>query len=417
MNNWIKFILALLFLITILGCLSIWYLNSGSKGPDNSVWQSYIGRDTTVGILPDKYANYFTYTLARTDQNIGYRIKGEFPDTRYFSFNVYSLGDNTTQGSLVDYQIAPDSALPNPFLADADSMAVGKNYTVHIIPKRYASQNFSNQLPFKDDVKLLAIVIRLYDYNKDDFGGVDFPTVEAFSLKENAEIVEMEPARLPKALNLRWIVRRRSLPKMVERLGLLYNTENKESMDGPRTDKEYVSLPFHAIDTKGFIENNDNRYLLSAITKEEDEVFVFKFKAPSFTTGPSDLKLSDVRYWSFNLGNEASYNFNAIKDEEAIVDADGYVNIVLAEKDKEIEQLTADLHYNFLEWNMPWKKAFILFRHMLANQNFEAQIDDVTPIGTNTVDYKKTEAQLFIGDYAPQGIRMSKENFLVEYGM
>jgi len=377
MNNWIKFILALLLLIFIFGCLSIWYLNSGSKGPDNTVWQSYIGRDTTVGILPDKYANYFTYTLARTDQNIAYRIKGEFPDTRYFSFNVYSLGDNTTQGSLVDYQIETDSGLPNPFLVDADSMAVGKNYTVHIVPKK----------------------------------------LEALSLKDSADLVEMQPARLPKALNLRWIVRRQSLPKMVERLGLLYNTENKESMDGPHTDQEYVSLPFHAIDTKGFIENNDNRYLLSAITKEEDEVYVFKFKAPSFTTGPSDLKLSDVRYWSFNLGNEASYNFNAIKDEEAILDADGYVNIVLAEKDKEIEQLTADLHYNFLEWNMPWKKAFILFRHMLANQNFEAQIDDVKPIGTNTVDYKETEAQLFIGDYAPQGIRMSKENFLEEYGM
>jgi len=415
MGRWIKFLLGLILLFLLFGLLTIQYLNSGSKGPDNSVWESYIGRDTTVGILPDQYANYFTYTLARTKENIGFRIKGEFPDARYFSFNVYSLGDNVTQGSLVDYQIKTDSGHPNPFLAASDSMAVGKNYTVHIIPKKYANQQLSNLLPFRDDVKLLAIVIRLYDYNTDDFGGVEFPTVEAFSLAETTENINFQAARLPKALNLRWIVRRRSLPKMIERLSILYDTENKLSMDGPLSEKHYYSTPFHAIDAKGFIENNDNRYLLSAITKEENEVFVFRFRAPSFTTGPANINQSDVRYWSFNLGNSESYNFNALKDEDAKLDADGYVNIVLAEKDIDIEALTEKLNYNFLEWNMPWKKALILFRHMLANQDFEAQIDDVTPIGPNTKDFQKSEAQLFIGDYAPQGIRMSKEDFLIEY--
>lgn len=415
MNNWIKVLIGVLLLAVLLGCFSIWYLNSGNKEPDNTVWESYIGRDTTVGILPDKYANYYTYTLARTNDNLGFRIKGEFPDTRYFSFNVYSLGDNATQGSLVDYQITTDSGKPNPFVVDADSIEVGSQFTVHIMPEKHKHKPLANLLAFRDDVKLLVVVMRLYDYNVDDFGGVEFPTVEAFSLKENNEDISLNPTRLPKALNLRWIVRRKSLPKMVERLSLLYKTENKVSIDGPRTDKQYYSLPFHAIDTKGFIENNDNRYLLSAITKEEDEIFVFRFKAPTFTTGPENLNQSDVRYWSFNLGNAASYNFNALKDEDAVLDSDGFVNIVLSEKDGDIEKLVEDLGYNFLEWNMPWKKALILFRHMLARQEFEAQIDDITPIGTRTVDFQQTESQLFIGDYAPQGIRMSKTDFINEY--
>jgi len=102
------------FLAFILLLIVGWFvvdrqLNNGSLEPDNTVWTSFIGRDTTVGILPDQYANYFTYTIARTKKNVGFRIKGEFPTTRYFSFNVYSLGDNTTQGSLVDYQIKTDS--------------------------------------------------------------------------------------------------------------------------------------------------------------------------------------------------------------------------------------------------------------------------------------------------------------------
>ena len=383
--------------------------------PDNTVWESYIGRDTTVGILPDQYANYFTYTLARTKNNMGFRIKGKFPDTRYFSFNVYSLGDNATQGSLVDYQIETDSGKPNSFIADKDSIEVDENFTVHILPSQYARTDLPNVLPFRDDTKLLTMVIRLYDYNEDDFGGVEFPTVEAFAITDNKNDVTFKPARLPRGLNLRGIVRRRSLPGMIKRLSLLYKTENTVALDGPRSDKQYYSLPFHAIDTRGYIENNDNRYLLAGITKKEGEVYVFRFKSPSYTTGPEDINQTNVRYWSFNLGNAATYNFNALKDEDALLDEDGYVHIVLASRDEDVEERTREKGFNFLEWNMPHKKALILFRHMLANPDFEAQIDNVPPIGEEMTDFKPFEGYIHMGDYAPAGIRMSKEDFLMEF--
>ena len=410
-------IIGIMALLTLGWFLTVNYLNSGSLEADNGVWESYIGRDTTVGILPDKFANYFTYTLARTNKNTGFRIKGSFPDARYFSFNVYGLGDNTTQGSLVDYQIQTDSGKPNPFLADKDSVEVGDNFTVHIIPAKYKNQKLPNLLAFRDNVKLLTIVIRLYDYNIDDFGGVEFPTVEAFALNEEKDITELKPVRLPKGLNLRWIVRKRSLPGMVKRLSFIYQTENTVPLDAPRSKRKYFSLPFHAIDTRGYIENNDNRYLLAAITKAKDEVYHFRFKSPSFTTGWENIKHSQVRYWSFNLGNSASYNFNALKDEDARLDQDGFVNIVLASKDPEIEKRTEELGYNFLEWNMPWEKALILFRHMLAHPDFEAQIDDVPPIQEEMSSFSQIEAQNFMGDFAPQGIRMPKEDFLFEYSL
>ena len=391
------------------------YLNSGSIEPDNKVWTAHIGRDTTVSILPDQYANYYSYTIARTNNDMGFKIEGEFPDTRYFSFNVYSLGDNTTQGSLVDYEIETDSGKPNPFLASKDSVEVGKRYTVYILPSKHKQKKLPNVLPFRDDVKMLLMVIRLYDYNIDDFGGVELPTVQAFTMNDAVENRELNPVNLPIALNLRSIVHKTSLPSMVKRLSLLYETENTVQLDGPNSNKKFYSLPFHAIDTKGYIENNDNRYLLAAITKKEDEVFVFRFKSPSYTTGTEDITQTEVRYWSFNLGNAATYNFNALKDEDAIVDEQGYVTIVLADKDDEIEKRTKALGYNFLEWNMTWQKALILFRHMLANPNFEAQIDNVPPIKEGMTDFTALEGQKYIGDYAPQGVRMSKEDFLTEY--
>lgn len=410
-------IIGLIFLIMLIVFFGNRYINSGSLEPDNTVWESYIGRDTTVGILPDAYANYFTYTLARTNDDIGFRIKGKFPDTRYFSFNVYSLKDNATQGSLVDYQIATDSGAPNPFVADQDSVTVDEHYTVHIVPSKHKDKDLPNMLPFRDNPKLLAMVIRLYDYNIDDFGGVDFPTVEAFTIKEDdvRETFNLTPTRLSRGLNLRGLVRKKRLPEMVRRLSLLYETEHLATLDGPPSNQQYLNIPFHAINTQGFIENNDNRYLLSAITKKEDEVYVFRFKSPTYTSGPDDINQTDVRYWSFNLGNSATYNFNALKDEDAQVDSEGYVNIVLASKDVAIEKRVSELGYNFMEWNMPWEKGLLLFRHMLANSNFEAQIGDVPPIRDGMKDFASTEAQLFMGDFAPQGLRMSRVDFLKEY--
>lgn len=416
MKKLLYLILGLVFAAIITWFFLERYLNSGSLEPDNTVWESYIGRDTTVGILPDKYANYFTYTLARTNNDMGFKISGEFPDTRYFSFNVYSIGDNATQGSLVDYEIKTDSGKPNPFVANKDSVEVGKRFTTYIVPSKHKDKKLPNILPFRDDVKVLLMVIRLYDYNIDDFGGVEFPTVQAFTMEDELDNVELNPVNLPKGLNLRSLVRNVSLPGMVERLGLLYEAENTIQLDGPRSNKKYYSLPFHAIDTKGYIENNDNRYLLTAITKKENEVYIFKFKSPSYTTDSDNINQTDVRYWSFNLGNAATYNFNALKDEDALLDEEGYVNIVLASPDAVIEERVKALNYNFLAWNMPWEKGLILFRHMLAHPDFEAQIDDVPPIKEGMADFTPTEAQKFMGDYAPQGIRMSKSDFLLEYG-
>lgn len=417
MKKFLYFLIGLGLFLLIAYFATISYLNSGSIEPDNSLWTSHIGRDTTVGILPDEYANYYTYTIARTNNDMGFKISGEFPNTRYFSFNVYSLGDNATQGSLVDYQIKTDSGKPNPFLVDRDSMETGNRYTVHIVPSKHKDKKLRNILPFRDDVKMLLMVIRLYDYNIDDFGGVEFPTVQAFTMDDDLENLELQPVNLPIPLDLRSIVRKTSLPGMVKRLSLLYETENTVQLDGPKAHKKYYSLPFHAIDTKGYIENNDNRYLLAGITKKEDEVFVFKFKSPSYTTGPENINQTQVRYWSFNLGNSATYNFNALKDEDAILDEQGYVHIVLATKDAAVEQRTKELGYNFMEWNMSWRKALILFRHMLANPNFEAQIDNVPPIKEGMKDFTALEGQKYLGGYAPQGIRMSKEEFLSNYSM
>lgn len=415
MRIWKKLFLGSGLLFAVLAIGYYYYFNSGPTEPTNEIWTAHIGRDTTVGILPDTYANYFTYTFLRPSNNVGIQIKGDFPDTRYLSFNVYDLKNKTTQGSLIDHQIETDSGLPNPFEPNPDSLETGHSFTVNIIPDSYRSEGQKNTLLFKEDITSLLIVIRLYDYDVDDFGGVSYPTVQAITLEQGENnTVNYTPRPLPKPLDLRKIVRKRSLPKMVERLGKLYKTEKNAPLDAS-SDNKHRTIPFHAIDKRGYIENNDNQYLMAAISYQEDEVYIFKIKSPSYTTGPSDIHNSDVRYWSFNLGNAATYNFNGVKDEDLIIDDEGYAHIILARHDDDIIQRSQELQYNYMEWNMPYQKGLILFRHMLANEQFDEQITDVPPFDDYTGDYSDIEAYQYMNEYAPRGVRMSKSDFLKYY--
>jgi len=389
-----------------------YYFFSTPTEPTNEIWTPHIGRDTTVGILPDEFANYYSYTFIRPSNDIGLRIKGKFPSTRYMSFNVYDIRNKTTQGSIIDYQIESDSGKPNPFEPNPTGLDTGKDYTVHVIPNKYVKSDLNNSLGFENDIRTLLVVIRLYDFNIDDFGGVDFPTVQAIKLNEN----EFEPTHLPRPLDLRSIVRKRSLLSMVKRLGKLYETEKNAPLDASKSS-QHKTIPFHAVDKRGYIENNDNQYLMAAITKQANEVYLFKIKAPTYTTGPENINQTEVRYWSFNLGNSATYNFNGLKDEDILLDENGFANIVLASSDHDIEERSKDLGFNFMEWNMPHKKGLILVRHMLANPDFSVQITDVPIFDTIDVDFTPVEAQNYIGDYSPQGLRMSKQEFLGEYNV
>ncbi len=76
-----------------------------------------------------------------------------------------------------------------------------------------------------------------------------------------------------------------------------------------------------------------------------------------------------------------------------------------------IEQIGKEQGFNFMHWNMTWPKALILFRHMLADSSFEAQIDHVPAILAGLSDFTELEAYKHMGDYAPRGLCMSQETF------
>ncbi|MEM1119636.1 MAG: hypothetical protein AAGJ18_04265, partial [Bacteroidota bacterium] len=307
MTKILKFVVGLLLLLAAIAYLGNRYLNSGSIEPDNAVWNEHIGRDTTVGLWPDVYANYFSYTFVRTDENVGIQIKGQFPDARYMSYNVYNLEDKSTQGSIIDADIQTDSGRPNPTLVKEG--LPDETYTINVIPAKNKDADLPNKLVFRDDSKVLLIVLRYYDFNQDDYAGVDLPTTQAFEMTESTAF---QPVNLPLGLNLKSLV---DAPEIAKDVDFLYQAENLQALDGPKNQQTYYSLPFFRVIGEGMIQNNDNLYLLTGITKKKEEVYVMQFQAPTFVQTAADLDSAEVRYWSINIGNDRSYVFNALKDE------------------------------------------------------------------------------------------------------
>ena len=58
----------------------------------DAYWAEFLGHDQTVDFWPDEYVNYWAVLVNQNDfPNVGFKIQGEFPKARYFSYNVYGL--------------------------------------------------------------------------------------------------------------------------------------------------------------------------------------------------------------------------------------------------------------------------------------------------------------------------------------
>ena len=318
------------------------------------------------------------------------------------SYNVYNLTDQSTQGSVVDVDIEAEK----PFIIN--DKTAEDTYSIHVLPEKHANSSLPNQLIYKEGAAVLLVIIRLYDFNQDDYGGVALPGVEAFKLEDSDEKKSV-PLPSPISLINSW-----KPEEIAKDFTYIFESEETKVLDAPK--KEYASLPFFRVTGERMLQNNDNLYLISAITKKENELYVIKFKPPSYVKEQKDIGQTDVRYWSMMIGSDLSYTFNTIKDEDCLIDENGKVTIVIGDNDAELKERVAALGFNFMEWNITRNKGFVIYRNMLTSKEFEGHIlklDAMTE--KDKKDFSKFEAGQFIGEYAPKGIRMSTEDFFGEY--
>ncbi|MBP3350020.1 MAG: hypothetical protein J6L03_05240 [Bacteroidaceae bacterium] len=363
------------------------------------------GDDMQLQFYPDHFAFYWEYTFdAVANPEIGLIIEGEFPNARFLSYNVYDDDEQTsfcTQNySLMDVEIEPDNGYINTFREE--TTATNQKYTVYVLPTDAPESIVAgkeNVCWFDADVEKVCTMLRYYIPVGGVNGGVDMPSIKAIDLTTGQEV---------------------NAPERV--------------LSGLRGEMELPSAAFTPSPTALFFRapfsyaypNGPSEYCYSRNVLETDEVIVFNFKAPSYPSSVSEFETADMRYWSVCVGNEETYTPLAISDYQTKIDANGFANYILADKNSadyaEVKRVAEEKGYNILEWDgEAWRKGvMILYRNMVFDEDYAHSMRLLDPVGGPDVDVMSNPAKyiavLGLGEWGATGAKVSTTQFIAAGG-
>lgn len=404
--------------------------NGGTTEPEFSVggeeaWGKVMrGDDLTIGAFPDMFVCYWEYTFdASENPNIGLRIEGEYPDARFFNFNVYDdikqynpLGEEGIVTSLEDIDVKPNAGSINPFRSNGEK---GQRFTVYFLPQsanasQYAGKNvcwFGNYS--KDEMgaetwKNISVFLRYYIPSVIPFAGVELPTITAFDINTGKDV------KLPKR-------EVSTLHSVTIPGGAFVSNDNMTFMRAP------FALMF---------PNGPAEYLFNRNNLEPGKLLFFNVKVPSYPKTVADYTNgnADMRYWSMCLGAETTYSYFSIYDSQTIIDQDGFAWYVVADPSEEnadqVKALCEERGYNFMPWdrakvakdaidkgiqNVSGEEIMVLYRNLMFD-GYEYSIrEKMEPIDMNNpqnINPKTMIAIQALGDYGPHGKKMTIEKFI-----
>lgn len=371
--------------------------------PQIPEWKINLGTDTSIPFFPDGNSNYFTYSFRRAvDDNFIIQLDGIFPNARYFSVVLYDINSRDPITIINDTEFSTSDENTNPFASGAYSN--NQQYSLAIGPNTVNLGNFDNSLSYDSNLTDISIFIRYYNPSIDNLGGVNLPDISIQDINLN-EVEE------PITLDLSEVLLVGDISADLTFLGsILFNIESNTS------NRQFFRV---SAESTGNFANPDNQYLVSPNILSDNEVILLRWQAPVAAENFSNFEESDMRYFSMSLSNESSYNFKTISDSELYVASDGFINLVIAREDSEIAEQAVGL--NLLEWPEALEnEGYLLYRNLLTNENFDFNLDLCPALSGNFLDFINEpgsfEAAQYLDNYAPQGLKMTKDAFLENFG-
>ncbi len=370
-----------------------------SETPVKQFWYENIGSRTDLPFLPDASVNYYGYSFLRNKgDKVGIRIKGRYGYARYMSYNVYNNNDKSSLASLRDVEIIADNGHFNPFIELNQSE--NRNYTVNILPDIPEAQSYTNKLIYNDSISNVGIFLRYYVPEITNTANVPLPNIEAF------DIITGKTINTPDALPVDFTKFTDFINKYSKVIDLTYLLQKPNTVE------------FFRFSGAGLYQNYDNKYLFSPVMLNNNEVIMLRFIPPTYAKQINDIPNSDVRYYSICLGDSKTYNYTTNQDFALKIASDGYINVVIAKKDSEIIAKSNGL--NFIEWVPELKnKGLIIYRNLLTKDNYDYSLNKVPDILVNLNQVFNTSylyAKTYLGNHAPSGVKMSKQQFLNNFG-
>jgi hypothetical protein len=373
--------------------------------PGDCAWPLRSNADRGNVAYPDASAQYWVSSFAGAP-GTHLEIHGDFPHARYMSFHAYE--GSIPVDKVTDVELNPEKG-SNPFAEGADRAKPG-SYRLRVVPEappRNASEREPNTLYAGAGVNgeplpAATIIYRVYLGEGDDAGGVPLPDMTEVvdgSGSEGAALPACPPHQAGTNAGLNEAVAGESVPASWPAGPLkAAPTWGVARSAGSTTEVG----PVAATGGSPFFPNFDNTYLSLAVTRDQGDVIALRAKAPTFTRtrGARTTKGGQLRYWSFCTNDQYTTRFvGCVADQDAKVDADGYVTVVVSDTAHRPAGLARK--DNWLPWG-PSPDVFLLYRHMLPAPDF-AQAAQRVPVGADPA--------ASMGDYYPKTVICAKEQF------
>jgi hypothetical protein len=378
--------------------------------------------DPTVANIafPDTSANYWI-TLVPNPGALGkIRLRGQVPEARHFSFNSYDAL-TSPYDAIADYEIAPDAPGGTPFLGPAQvdrSVPIGATYSIDVsfssVPQaRQPNTLYSNLLATIGGIALpnpaMAVIIyRTYLPGGDETGGAGLPeirleTASGASLRVgggDACSKTLHALLTQAALGaVSSLLIQTGLPQLPVAVPLLsFGATQAPAFSisyGTTALLQSLGLPLpDAVLGSGFaafFSTRNNRYAVGMFSRAFGTMYLVRGKAPRFVDGDGTPQL---RYWSLCQNEFATQRVVAcIADRDAVLDTDGYYNVVVTDHGARPAGADAAHAFNWLPWGAYYDGMFIM-RNLLPATDFAQAFQNV-PRGTDPVSIS--------GEYFPLG--------------
>jgi hypothetical protein len=361
----------------------------------------------TVNIAyPDEAAVYYS-GVYQAAPGTRIRITGQFPHARYMSFNVYDDAQRPLD-ALADVELVPDAGSSNPFLPGADRTAQQRSYTAFVdfgsIPDKRAPNTLYTGTGQGGTPNFNGTFIyRVYvpDKGLDEAGGTGVPTVTiesstsgespppsactGFAKPSGASVTEQVAASngLPAGPPAPG-----RDPPVWRKFVNLPRSFAETILDNEYTDPArlaYEASPAYDLGgSGGFLSNIHNAYLYTPVSKENGQVLVTRFRAPTFpNTRPAPPKMpgGQLRYFSMCQNESQSQRFIACRtDDQSTIGGDGFVTYVVSTPEHRPANARAECGATWLPWG-PQAGGVLIYRNMLPDPSFAQAIQRVPAQG------------------------------------
>ncbi len=398
------------------------------------LWSEPVTIESNNTQYPDAGVAYW-FTAITLPAGSTLRLHGEFPHSRYASFNSYGTDPATGESglpvaALADVEIEPDDGSTNPFLPGADRTAADRSYAVEVTtdPTSTAANPLVVDAAASGPTEA-QLIYRVYlaDDGTAPLGGVTLPRPEVVTADGTTVAGEAAcealaasgepPTTLPALDEAQY----RSLvalgdpathpaqdpPQWVRffnaRQALLWSF-------WPGTDQEAALATVDAAAQGGYYSNAHTDYVVAPVNHllgpdpDGANVLVLTGRAPTTPRtvgGEPTMGEGQVRYWSLcqNESPVTTRGAGCLYDEQVPVDEDGDYTIVIGRPEDRPPTATAECGVAWLDWgsgdgvDRPQAGTLIL-RHLLADPSFDQAIARVPEPGTERAT---------MGPYLPRG--------------